>query len=533
MLDCELFGLDAGRHHLISMLFHGINALFLFVILRRMTGAIWPSAFVAILFAVHPTHVESVAWVSERKDVLSTFFWILTMWSYFLWIRNGGVLRYVSVVLVYTLGLMAKPMLVTLPFVLLLLDYWPLGRIKFRKSELRNESSRNANNLSVVMEKVPLFLLAAMSSTITLFAQQKGGAISSLDAIPFDIRLTNALASHLAYIGKAVWPVKLAVFYPHPGVPALWKIIGGLLLVAGVSWIVTMKSRKWPYLGVGWFWYLGTLVPVIGLVQVGSQALADRYTYVPFIGIFIMVSWGVPRVLGRWDRTRILIRPLAALVVLVFTLTAWKQVQYWNNDISLFRHALDVTPDNYFAHNNIGYTFAANGKVEEAIHHYSEALRISPDMYKAHYNLANALVKKSEFEEAVRHYLEALRMEPNDDKIHYNLGNVLARQGMLDRAIKHYFQALETNPNHWKAQRNLACAFAEEGRTDEAIYHFYKVIRLRPGDWQVHFALGEVLLRKGNAKKAVEHLREALRINPRNDMTRRRLNEALDIERNH
>ncbi len=389
MVDCQLFGLRPRGHFLTSLFLHLANVLLLFAVLKRMTGALWRSAFVSALFALHPLHVESVAWVAERKDVLSTLFWLLTMLAYARYVERPTRARYVLTLVAFTLGLMAKPMLVTLPFVLLLLDYWPLDRMAYggkgddppKRTRKRTHSCEQRLPLSrLVWEKIPFFALAAISSVVTFSFQQRAGAMADMEIFPLSSRIANALVSYLRYMGKIIWPSDLAVLYPHPGtsLPLWWGAAAGLALL-GLSILVVLVIRRRPYLAVGWLWYVGTLVPVIGLVQVGVQAYADRYTYVPLIGLFIMIAWGVPDLVGRWAQTRTVLAVLAATALAALTACTWIQLGYWKDSVSLFTHTLQVTTKNYVAHNNLGNALADRGEVEAAISQYTEALRIKPD----------------------------------------------------------------------------------------------------------------------------------------------------------
>ena len=407
MLDCELYGLNPGGHHLTNLLFHLASTLLLFIVFTRMTAALWRSALVAILFALHPLHVESVAWVAERKDVLSTLFWILTMWAYLHYVRHGGFKRYLLVLVAFTLGLMAKPMLVTLPFVLLLLDYWPLGRYQFGQSGAASHTAMSASivprrsrsgALALVLEKTPLLALAAISSVVTYLVQQSGQAMQYMETLPLTVRIANALVSYVAYIGKTIWPANLAVFYPHPGYTLpMWQAAGAGLLLVFIS-IVTIRSMsRYPYLAVGWLWYLGTLVPVIGLVQVGEQAMADRYTYVPLIGLFIIAAWGLWDLEKKWHRQKIV---FALILLLPLTVCTWRQLHYWRDSISLWEHALAVTKKNALAHNNLGGAFEEEGNAEKAIANFYEALRHDPEYLIARNNLGLALFREGKITEA-------------------------------------------------------------------------------------------------------------------------------------
>jgi tetratricopeptide (TPR) repeat protein len=490
MLDSELYGLKAGGYKFTNVLFHLANTLLLFLVLKRMTGRLWPSAFVAGLFALHPLHVESVAWVTERKDVLSTLFWMLTMWAYLGYVERPGIKRYLVVISMFILGLMAKPMLVTLPFVLLLLDYWPLNRLHQAGNDLGGERCHRppanlvkSNSLfSLVLEKSPLIFLAAVTSVATLLAQHRGGALESVDFLPIKARIANSLVAYVSYIGKMIWPRPLAVFYPHPGsgLP-LWQAVGAGLLLACISVVLVRASRRYPYLMVGWFWYLGTLVPVIGLVQAGVQAMADRFTYVPLIGLFIITAWGIPDLLARWRHRRIVLSLAAIAILSMAMIFSWLQIQLWQNSLSLFEHTLSVTQNNWLVHNNLGLALMESGRLNEAVSHISEALRIKPDYAEAHNNLGVALGEGGNLNEAISHYSEALRIKPDYAEAHNNLGIALARQGRLQEAVNHFSEAVRVNPDFAKAHNNLGIALARQGRLQEAVNHFSEAVRLNPG----------------------------------------------------
>jgi len=386
MLDYQLYGLNPKGFLLTNLFFHIANSLLLFLILFRMTGAIWQSAFVAAMFAFHPLNVESVAWAAERKNVLSTLFLLLTMWAYINYIEKPTVKKYSLVFLFFTLGLMSKPMLVTLPFVLLLMDYWPLRRLKFEQERGGNEISekntaRRSEVFRLVREKIPLFLLTTGLSIVTFIAEKSTGAMNYAENLTFSTRLTNAMVSYLEYLGKMVWPEKLAVFYSHPGYAlAVWQgILCGMALV-GITIISIRLIRKAPYFAVGWFWYLGTLVPVIGIVQVGGQAMADRYTYIPLIGIFIIVAWGVPELMSKWRYKEKVLSISVGIIIFTLLITTWRQVSHWKNSITIFKHAIRVTDKKYpnlaLIHNNLGIALRAEQKNEEAIAHYKMAIKL-------------------------------------------------------------------------------------------------------------------------------------------------------------
>ena len=391
MLDVELFGMNPGPHHFTSVLLHIANTLLLFWLLHRITGALGRSAFVAGLFAVHPLHVESVAWLSERKDVLSTLFGLLTIWAYVEYVRRHGLRRYLVVLLLFALSLMAKPMLVTLPFVLLLLDFWPLGRVSLEAIDPGRSGwaalwDRRSIVLRLVLEKLPLLALTIVSSVITFVVQQRGGTMLQLGVLPWNRRVGNALLAYFSYIGKTLWPTRLAALYPFRSSPG-WEVAAAILGLIGVSVTVIWDGRRHPYLPVGWLWYVGTLVPVIGLIQVGQQSMADRYSYIPLIGLFVIVAWGIPDLLARWPYRSTALPMAAVFVILACMIAARGQVLYWRNSIALWERTLEVTDENPVAHNNLAAALLVQGRTGQAIAHFSEALRIRPDYAEAHRNM--------------------------------------------------------------------------------------------------------------------------------------------------
>jgi protein O-mannosyl-transferase len=467
MLDYQIFGLNPQGFHLMNLLFHVINTILLFLIFHRMTKTLWPSAFVACLFAIHPLHVESVAWVTERKDVLSTFFWMLTMGAYSYYVEHRDFRRYFFVLLFFVFGLMSKPMLVTLPFVLLLLDYWPMRRFQeitgIKLSAVRDNSTNASNFIPscwdsfsaslirigvstiksdhkiqtevfekeslevkkavypeyrwsliypLIWEKVPLFALAIISSIITYIAQQKGGAVHS-EAIPLGVRIGNAIISYIAYIGKMIWPINLAVFYPHTGLLVSWHVLGSVVFLISITLAVIWMVKRSSYLAIGWLWYLGTLVPVIGIVQAGGQAMADRYTYIPLIGLFIMVAWGIPDLVKKWNHQKEILLALSALSILCLSIITWTQVGYWQNSITLFSHALIVNDNNWLAYNNRGVSYNDLGNYRQAIDDYSRAIEINPGYALAYTNRGISYNGLGNYKQAIEDYDRAIKIKPD------------------------------------------------------------------------------------------------------------------------
>lgn len=448
LLDVELFELDPSGHHLVNVILHTANSILLFFVLIAATQRLWASAFVAALFAVHPLHVESVAWISERKDVLSTLFWMLAMFAYVQYARKPSVQRYLPVALVFTLGLMAKPMLVTLPVVLLMLDWWPLVR------------SRERGFLVYLPEKLPLFALSVASCIITYAAQQRGGSVATLEAFTLGVRAANAITAYVAYIGKMFWPYGLAAFYPHPGsgLP-VWQTVGAALILIAITGVANRLARNRPYFIAGWLWYIVTLIPVIGLVQVGNQAMADRYTYIPLIGLFVILAWGVPDLLTLMhlhERTRAAVLTVLAVSVLVVLIPrAHTQTGYWRDDMTLWKHAIAVTSNNATAYFNLGCDYYFSGDPHKAIRYYRKAIKANPNFAWPHYNLAVALEDLGRPQEALYHYKRAVSIAPRFAQAHSNLGLLLANMGRFKEAERHYLMAIDADPNYEIARDNL------------------------------------------------------------------------------
>ncbi len=479
ILDWALFKSNSGGHHWSSLIIHIVNTLLLFTVFNRMTGEMGKSAFVAVLFALHPLNVESVAWVAERKNVLSASFWLLTIWFYVSYVERSGFLRYLLVLLIFSIGLMAKPMLVTLPFVLILLDYWPLGRFRLKSRE-ENGSTQECESVRIyteersisrlIVEKIPLFVLSLISSTITIFAAKSGDALRSLEGFPLSGRLANALIGYVTYLKKMFWPHNLSVFYPYRETFSIWYVLIAGLIIIFITVAVIRELRKYPYFVVGWFWYMATLVPVIGIVQVGFQSMADRYAYLPFIGLFIILAWGVPDLFSKLRYKKSLLNLFAGAFVCAMISCTWMQVQYWRNSMTLFRHALDVTENNYVAHHVLGNVMFDYGELNKAEAHIIESVRIKPDNARAHNDLGMVYMYMNRLDDALRHFERSIILKPKNKNAHNNIGVVLSSRGRLKEALKHFDEALRISPDYQIAQGNRKIALEQAGMEDVANY---------------------------------------------------------------
>lgn len=512
MLDCQIYGLKPRGHHLTNLLLHTANTILLFLVFRRMTGALWRSFFVAALFGLHPLHVESVAWVSERKDVLSALFWMLTLWAYVKFAEESKLpegkskLFYGLALGFFALGLMAKPMLVTLPFILLLLDWWPLERFQLQSSGVKIQN--------LILEKLPFFLLAAASSIVTFVVQNNADVVTSFVHLPLAERIENALVSYVRYLAKLFWPVNLAAYYPYPQHQPMAMVLVAALLLCGITVFVFTMRRERPYLLTGWLWFVGTLVPVIGLVQVGCQSMADRYSYIPLIGIFMLLAWGAWDVLKYRPRHAIAVFTVAAVIIFLCVVFTRRQIGYWADGETLFRHAIAVTEDNYRTHYYLASTLNDKGLVDEAIQEFEKAIKMNPNDADVHENLGVALTNKGLFDEAIRQFGEALRLDPNVANTHCNLGITLRKEGFLDEAMAQFKEAIRLNPNASNAHDNLGIALEKKGLLDDAIDQYLEAIRKDPYSADAYNNLGVALSRKGRLDEAIGQLQEALRLQP-------------------
>lgn len=510
MLAFQLFGLNPAMHHLINLFLHVANTLLLFFLLYRMTRSLWSSFFVAAMFALHPLNVESVAWISERKNVLSTFFWMLSMLAYVYYAERPDFLRYLLIFLVFALGLMAKPMLVTLPFVFFMLDYWPLGRLKLDQSGIdRHKESHKFINMGfqhslvfrLILEKIPFILISVVAIFLSSLSLKSQGVVISTASVSMKLRIANALVSYVSYIKKMIWPYDLAVYYPYPKDLPLWQVAGSGLLLLCISFLILRAARAKPYLAFGWLWYIGTLVPVSGLMQAGLwPATADRFAYVPLIGLFIIIAWGAPDFMDQWRPRKIVLVTLAATFISILTVTTWLQLKYWQNGVSLFTHCLNVTPNNILAYKELGNAWESKGDFVKAIDYYAKAIQINPNYAEAHNNLGHILTLEKNYKDAIYHFNEALRINSNFATAHNNLATALLYQGNEKDAIYHYNEALKSNPNYAGAYYNLAKIYSNNGNIQKAINLYKKALDCNPEMIQALYSLSWISATHENEK---------------------------------
>jgi tetratricopeptide (TPR) repeat protein len=537
MLDCQIFGLKPGGHHFSSVLFHSVAAVLLFLVLRNMTagtgrtggpsrtGTMWPSAMAALLFAIHPLRVESVAWVAERKDVLSGMFFFLTVAAYLRYVRNPTSGRYLVVAFLFAAGLMCKPMLVTLPAILLLLDYWPLGRFDLAPtSKSKKKSSPGGQPAAkLVLEKVPLFALSIASSIATVIAQ--GSAVVRIEQFPFRLRAMNALTSYTIYIWQMFVPKDLTLLYPlSASQMTAARVAGSVAVLVLITGLTIMFRRTRPYLLVGWTWFLLMLLPVIGLVQVGSQAHADRYTYLPQIGLYIMIVWTVSDISVSWPRRRQLLAGLTVATIAILAVLTRKQTAYWRDSESVWRHAIAATSANDTAFRNLGDVLFAKERYDDALIEYHHALTVNGKNAGAENGLGSAFSRKGMFDQAITHYHRAIELRPQDAENHNNLGNALCQTGAFKDGIAEYRRALELRPdpaNLYNAEThfNLANVLLRLGQIDEAIANYQQSLQIQPNDAAAHDNLGTALARKGFFAEALGEYRVALKLDPRSATT--------------
>lgn len=511
MVATQFFKLRPGGHHFINVLLHSTNAILLFLLLRKMTNAFWPSAFVAALFAIHPLHVESVAWVSERKDVLSGLFFILTLWAYYHYAQyRQSLLRYSTVCILFVCGLMAKPMLITLPFVSLLLDYWSLQRLVGSAEGITRLFPRR-----VVLEKIPLIILAGLFVSVVLldpfsWNPPRPGFVP----YPLYLRLTNAVISYATYCWQMIWPVDLTVRYPFPSHFEPAKVVSSLVFLCGITLWAFSSRRNMPYALVGWLWYLGMLVPVIGVVELGGEAHADRYTYLPQIGLYILIAWTVSEFITKRPRLRNVGTIAAVAVVCGFAYAARIQAAYWRDSESLWTRAVAVTRDNDVAHAHLGTDLAIKGRLAEAIVHLQRALEINPTNEDAHRTIGIAYAQQGRTDEAINHFQAAIQLNPNHPAAHNNLGNAYLQKGELDLATTEFQRAIQLDPHHRTAYSNLGSVFSQRGDFEQAIAYYRKQLKINPDYVDVYFSLANILVKVGKTDDAIAHYRKVLQLHP-------------------
>ncbi len=569
MADCQLYGLNPGGHHLTNLFFHLANMLLLLLLFQRMTGAMWRSAFVAALFAWHPLRVESVAWAAERKDVLSAFFFLLALWAYVRYVEvqgrksiihspestsEGAVAAqhathnlnhasrcYLCSLFLFALGLMSKPMLVTLPFVLLLLDFWPLKRLQppsFQASRVTSQGLKfgvtapallpqHATLWRLVREKLPFFTLALASCVVTYLVQRTGGAVTSLEILPWQARIANALVLYVRYLWQTLWPARLAVIYPYSQHLSPALVAAAALVLFVLSGLFLLRAKRQPFLIVGWLWYLGTLVPTIGLVQVGAQSMADRYTYIPSVGLFLVVVWGLDSLLDCWPHQRRSLAVAGTLAGISCLVCTRGQLKSWQDSERLFRHAVAVTTDNYIAYDGLGSALEAQGKPYEALACYSEAVRLRPHFSAGQYDFGTLLLKMGRLEEAVGHLSAAVKSDPAFAHAHINLGKGLMEQGKLIEAADHLSRAVQLTPDDAEAHYNLGTLLVMQAKLDEAIAYFSEALRLKPDYGEAHGNLGIALMRQGKLGEGARHLAAAVQLDPGNPENHYNLGLAL------
>jgi len=506
-LDWSLFGVNPSGHHLVSLLLHIGAVIFLFLFLNKTTKAIWPSAFAAALFALHPLRVESVAYAAERKDVLSMVFGMACLYAYTFYIENAKRYQYFICLILFALSLMSKPMLITLPFVLLLLDYWPLGRWTKDTS-----SSRNNSTGRLIGEKIPFIFLSIPSSIVTIWGQKNLGVVISLENLPLSERVQNAVASYASYLGKIFWPVDLALFYPYKQALPLWQILVSCFILIGITIISIYAVKKLPFLFVGWFWYLGTLIPVSGLIQVGELARADRYTYLPSVGIVIMLAWGIQYFIQNKNICENIVFPAMITVLSINVVLTWHQCGYWKNDVKLWNHALIVTKDNYFAHNNIGIALQAKGKINEAMYHFNKAISIEPGIHGYYMNRGNTYIRLGQYQQAINDYTKAIFLKPDDAEVFYNRGSLYGQIGHYNPALEDLNKTIAFKPGHFKAYNNRGIVYNKTGSYDKALDDFNEAIRLKPDYADAYNNRASLHLNVKNLNLGCEDLRKACRL---------------------
>jgi len=526
MVDVQLFGLDPRGHHLTSVAIHAISSLLLLFLFFRLTGSLWQSSFVAALFGLHPLHVESVAWVAERKDVLSAFLEFFTLILYAEYVIRRKKSLYFLALLSFLLALMAKPMAITIPIIMLLIDYWPLNRYNVEKEN--HGLCKSIDNVNTfIKEKIPFFLCSFFSGIITIYAQQKAGAIIVISKVSIFVRIENALIAYVKYIGKTFYPVKLGVYYPFNLSIPLSQVISSFLILLFITILVINLRRRYPYLLVGWFWFIVTLIPVIGLIQVGGQSMADRYSYIPLIGLFIMLSWGVPDIINGIKYQAGIQTFLACAVIFVMIGLSWQQIGYWRDSITLYKHSLLFTSNSHLVNNNLGQAFVEIGDYDAAIIEYNKVLQIFPYDENTLINIGDAYIKQGNLDAAILTYQNILRLHPNNLIAINSLGAVLILKKDNDAVIRLYQEAIKYNPNNAEMHEMLGTAYASKGNLDTAILEFKIALQINPNNSNIHNDLGYAFALKGNLDAAIQEYQVALRLNPNDQQVINNKNQLL------
>jgi len=529
LADYELYGMNAGGYHITNLILHLINCLLVMLLFQKMTGKLWQSTFVAFMFALHPLHVESVAWVTERKDVLSTLFWLLTMWAYHGYSRRPCIKRYILIFLFFILGMMAKPMLITLPFAMLLLDFWPLNRLKM--TTLR-PSIRNL--LVLTWEKIPLFACVLLISIVAYFFQDKGGVLPSIELIPASLRAENIIVSYGLYLWKTLWPFQLAAVYPYPDSLPNRQVLISLTLLVCLTIMSIKLMKKAPWFLFGWLWYLGILVPVIGIVVIGPHSMADRYTYIPLIGIFVIIAWGVPELLRNFHLKREFLSASFFLLIMICSVITWNQIGYWRNSYTLYKHTIKHTASNPLAHDGFATALSERGDFDGAIKHYQQSIQLYPNSAEVHNNLGVALLKTGRIDDAIEQYRRSIALKPDYTAALNNLGNALKKTGRCDQAEPYYRKALENEPDSALLHFNYGRCLLQNGKIEKAISYLETATRINPEFKEVvHNSIGSAFFHNRRFEQAIQHFRQALQKNPQSSYAHFQLGVSLDILGNH
>ena len=518
MVDYELFGPKAGMHHLSNVLYHILNTILLFIALWLFTGSTSKSAFVAMLFAIHPINVESVAWIAERKNVLSTFFWMLTLLLYYYYVKKPSLERYLIVFLTFILGLLSKPMLVTLPFVLLLLDFWPMNRIRLVGENITDisKSILNMNNAKLILEKVPLIILSGVMIVYSSRSMSNIGSYISIRSLPMNLRIKNAIVSYILYIEKMFWPDNLTFFYQFPPEVPMWEVVGALTFILIITILGLKYIKKFPYIIFGWLWFIGTLIPVSGIIQGGFwPKIAERFAYIPLIGLFIIFSWGVPDLLKRLRRKEIFICIAASIIILSLSVKTWDQIGYWKDDIALCKHAIQVNKNNVLAYNNLGVAYGNKGEDDKAFRQFQEAIQLAPVYYIPYQNIARIYFKRNELILALENSEKALELNPMIPENHLNYALCLSEVGRHEDALKQFNETLKLDPYSIGAHYNIGLELAAIGKKDDAIRHLSEALKINPKEAIVHYELGRILIESGKINEAEKEFNEVLKINPK------------------